>query len=110
LDWAFSIFKVSNVNPKEGRPFVVISNRRAFAVTSLSSVCALMVMERFFASAAFWMGTVTAMPLAVVPFFFASAVALLIASCTALPSMLVFPFLSGVIGLVWLVVGISGLV
>ena len=50
------------------------------------------------------------MPFAVVPFFFASAVALLIASCTALPLMLAFPFLSGVAGLVWLVVGISGLV
>ena len=54
------------------------------------------------------MGTVTPIPFSVVPFFFASCLALSMADWTELLSTAALPFLSGCMGLVSPVTGASG--
>ena len=102
---ASSCFRVSSPILTETRWSIATVNCRTFSLTSRSSVCALMVTLKEVWPAAWVMGTVTAIPFSVVPFFFASCLALSMADWTELLSTAALPFLSGCMGLVSPVTG-----
>ena len=89
---------------------MLISRRFTFSRTRVFRVWALMVTLKEFCPSLGVTGMTTATPFAVFPFFLASFFAVLMADWTVPLSTATSPFLSGVAGLVWLVVGISGLV
>ena len=104
---ASSCFRVSSLILTETRWSVATVNCRTFSLTSRSNVCALMVTLKEVWPAAEVMGTVTAIPFSVVPFFFASCLALSMADWTELLSTAALPFLSGCMGLVSPVQGLE---
>ena len=91
-------------------PSMLISRRFTFSRTRVFRVWALMVTLKEFCPSLGVIGITTATPFAVLPFFLASFFTVLMADWTVPLSTATFPSLSGVAGLVWLVVGISGLV